>query len=154
MKAKKLFPDLSMKRLWNRLKGIEDKVDEQDEKTPFSFAIDENGNYGYIKEGADSVTPFKYIKTGTHTGNKGTSYTINIDEPFNFFALYDYGVGGSKYPAVLFHYNTNTICGVQTTAGATDTGSLTVYHNSVTFTLGGYNSSSGSVTSTYIYGLL
>ena len=25
---------------------------------PFSLGIDENGNYGYIKEGADTVTPF------------------------------------------------------------------------------------------------
>ena len=26
---------------------------------PFAFGIDENGNYGYYKEGADTVTPFK-----------------------------------------------------------------------------------------------
>lgn len=25
---------------------------------PFDLAIDSNGNYGYIKRGADSVTPF------------------------------------------------------------------------------------------------
>lgn len=25
---------------------------------PFKLGIDENGNYGYIKVGADSVTPF------------------------------------------------------------------------------------------------
>lgn len=29
------------------------------EHVPFPFGIDENGNYGYIKAGADSVTPFK-----------------------------------------------------------------------------------------------
>ena len=29
------------------------------EKIPFEFGIDENGNYGYIKAGADTVTPFK-----------------------------------------------------------------------------------------------
>ena len=28
---------------------------------PFSFGIDKNGNYGYIKAGADSVIPFKRI---------------------------------------------------------------------------------------------
>lgn len=34
---------------------------------PFSFGVDENGNYGYIKVGADSVTPFKTVskKVGT-----------------------------------------------------------------------------------------
>ena len=29
------------------------------EKLPFKFGIDENGNYGYYKAGADTVTPFK-----------------------------------------------------------------------------------------------
>ena len=28
-------------------------------KVPFAFGVDENGNYGYYKEGADTVTPFK-----------------------------------------------------------------------------------------------
>ena len=28
---------------------------------PFNFGIDENGNYGYIKVGADSVTPFSNV---------------------------------------------------------------------------------------------
>ena len=32
MKAKKLFPDLSIKRLWDKIKGIEDKVNEQNKK--------------------------------------------------------------------------------------------------------------------------
>lgn len=27
-------------------------------RAPFKFGIDENGNYGYIKDGADTVTPF------------------------------------------------------------------------------------------------
>lgn len=26
---------------------------------PFKFGVDENGNYGFIKDGADTVTPFK-----------------------------------------------------------------------------------------------
>ena len=29
------------------------------EDVPFKFGIDENGNYGYIKDGADTVIPFK-----------------------------------------------------------------------------------------------
>ena len=32
--------------------------EEINEKMPFRFGIDENGNYGYIKDGADTVTPF------------------------------------------------------------------------------------------------
>lgn len=29
--------------------------------SPFKFGIDENGNYGYYKDGADTVTPFKVM---------------------------------------------------------------------------------------------
>ena len=29
---------------------------------PFSFGVDEQGRYGYIKEGADTVTPFKTLQ--------------------------------------------------------------------------------------------
>ena len=32
---------------------------------PFNFGIDENGNYGYIKVGADSVTPFSKVSLVT-----------------------------------------------------------------------------------------
>ena len=54
------------------------------------FGVDENGNYGYIKAGADSVTPFKsgaeysnaiMISTHYHYSNNTTitdiTYTIN-----------------------------------------------------------------------------
>ncbi len=37
---------------------------------PFSFGIDANGNYGYIKEGADSVIPFKSL-SGLKCWNPG-----------------------------------------------------------------------------------
>ena len=33
-------------------------------KLPFELGIDENGNYGYIKVGADTVTPFKSDSNG------------------------------------------------------------------------------------------
>ena len=39
------------------------------DKLPFKFGIDENGNYGYIKVGADTVTPFK-------SGSNGLAYRI------------------------------------------------------------------------------
>lgn len=45
--------------------AIDKKTDKED--TPFKFGIDANGNYGYIKDGADTVTPFKTVakKVGT-----------------------------------------------------------------------------------------
>ena len=48
MKAKKLFPDLSIKRLWNKLKGIEDKVNEQSQNldNKFSWKFISGGNGG------------------------------------------------------------------------------------------------------------
>lgn len=47
---------------------------------PFKFGVDENGNYGFIKDGADTVTPFKqnhiYMDTikfcGTASNIKGS----------------------------------------------------------------------------------
>ena len=38
---------------------VQQAIDKIDEKIPFKFGIDSNGNYGYVKEGADSVIPFK-----------------------------------------------------------------------------------------------
>lgn len=49
-------------------------------KVPFSFGIDKNGNYGYIKEGADSVTPFKTLK------NVGTITCTYIPATFDLTA--------------------------------------------------------------------
>ena len=46
---------------------------------PFNFGIDENGNYGYIKVGADSVTPFSKVSLvpiySTGIGNRYVSGT-------------------------------------------------------------------------------
>ena len=38
---------------------IKEKIDELNSNLPFKLGIDENGNYGYIKDGADTVIPFK-----------------------------------------------------------------------------------------------
>lgn len=40
-------------------KKLDETINKLENKTPFPFGIDENGNYGYIKAGADTVTPFK-----------------------------------------------------------------------------------------------
>lgn len=42
------------------------------------FGVDENGNYGYIKIGADTVTPFKQIQTFHFiTGDYEYSYSVD-----------------------------------------------------------------------------
>lgn len=43
-----------------------------------TFGIDENGNYGYIKEGADTVTPFKSGSAALVWSVYGLSGGINI----------------------------------------------------------------------------
>ena len=49
-------------------------------KVPFSFGVDANGRYGYIKAGADSVTPFKSLK------NVGTIICTYIPSSFDLSA--------------------------------------------------------------------
>lgn len=52
---------------------------------PFSFGIDSNGNYGYYKVGADTVTPFKSalnIPWGGDVQNRG-SLNSNISSSFH-----------------------------------------------------------------------
>ena len=41
------------------------QFDEQNKNIPFKFGIDASGNYGYIKDGADTVTPFKDLVRDT-----------------------------------------------------------------------------------------
>ena len=38
---------------------LSNDIDAVNQKVPFAFGVDENGNYGYYKDGADTVTPFK-----------------------------------------------------------------------------------------------
>ena len=65
------------------------------------FGIDSNGNYGYIKAGADSVTPFssnkRYSYSWTSSNNEQKTLTLEI-EP-KYIAL---TVGGIKTNAVLY----------------------------------------------------
>ena len=43
----------------NNIDNINNNITTLNNKIPFSFGVDANGNYGYIKDGADTVTPFK-----------------------------------------------------------------------------------------------
>lgn len=61
MKAKKLFPDLSFKRLWNKIKELEKKIEEGVTKP------DNNSYY-------DDVTETLYIQGGT------SNYTYDSEE--------------------------------------------------------------------------
>ena len=45
---------------------------EQNLNVPFKFGVDSSGNYGYIKAGADTVTPFL-----TRTGNATASHVLS-----------------------------------------------------------------------------
>lgn len=66
MKAKKLFPDLSFKRLWDKIKDLEDKVGEgssnsgdtayYDEETGTLYINSTSGAYSY-----DSSTKTLYL---------------------------------------------------------------------------------------------
>lgn len=55
--------------------------------TDIQFGVDENGNYGYIKEGADTVTPFKQ---GAECIYIGTSTSVQRTETVNLSRYTDY----------------------------------------------------------------
>jgi len=61
---------------------------------PFKFGIDENGNYGYYKDGADTVTPFKTV---VNLGSGTTFNVSNITGYKNFTADNFYVVCTSYY---------------------------------------------------------
>lgn len=63
---------------------------------PFQLGIDENGNYGYIKEGADSVTPFNQMVKGTSTA-AGYSVATKVILGFKPRAVFAYCQSGNGY---------------------------------------------------------
>ena len=72
-------PSRNIKSLFGTAKqllvNLDKSVTVNNKKVPFSFGIDQSGNYGYIKDGADTVIPFKSqsdIDNAYKTGyNKG-----------------------------------------------------------------------------------
>lgn len=56
----------------NYLKNLNTNVQEKFDTIPFEFGIDENGNYGYKKVGADTVIPFKTVGTRNVITENGT----------------------------------------------------------------------------------
>lgn len=67
------------------------QIDGVEEKVPFSLAIDEDGNYGYVKVGADSVTPFsrglvfEKIRVGQNLSSSGSSETRYLSSAYVWF---------------------------------------------------------------------
>lgn len=60
---------------------------------PFSFGVDENGNYGYIKAGADSVTPFRLGKVELLSVlTAGTGATSPYELSYQFIKNYSQAV--------------------------------------------------------------
>ena len=49
------------KKVEAALEEVNGRVEDLSANLPFAFGVDDAGNYGYIKEGADSVTPFKSL---------------------------------------------------------------------------------------------
>ena len=61
---------------------LQQKKQAQSANLPFAFGIDNAGNYGYIKEGADTVTPFKHkLKiTSIYSGRSDYARTIDVTQ--------------------------------------------------------------------------
>lgn len=87
--------------------GIPDGVWHRVAHSPFDFAIDANGNYGYIKVGADTVTPFKRVEYGNTSFKVDTDVKITLGfKPKVLFI-----VKQGNYPEVAFYdesISTNT----------------------------------------------
>lgn len=78
-------------RLKECLDELADEIDKEisekfDEKLPFSLGIDEDGNYGYRKEGADTVIPFRSFTRNkilnriySSNANSSSAFTKEVD---------------------------------------------------------------------------
>lgn len=60
------------------VEGVRTDLESVERKVPFSFGVDEQGNYGYYKEGADTVTPFSSGTGGKHFEQFFTTETITL----------------------------------------------------------------------------
>lgn len=113
MRAKKLFPAASFKRLWNKINKIENEVDNKIENgvdnkinkmLPFKLGVDKDGNYGYIKVGADSVTPFNSSKMVQGTSSMvGYGQWTKVTLGFKPKAVMAYCQSGGGYLITWFY---------------------------------------------------
>lgn len=87
---------------------------------PFRFGIDANGNYGYYKDGADTVTPFKTginskiidqrIVGGSIESEKMYSRNITINDDYQYVDIVLVAFSGGT-----LSYNKNAVISVNTT---------------------------------------
>lgn len=69
-------------------------------KAPFAFGINDDGQYGYIKTGADTVTPFNhlvaigFIDAAYHTGTNPNGNALLLDSDFSLLRSIDSGSSG------------------------------------------------------------
>lgn len=123
-------------------------------KVPFSFGIDANGNYGYVKAGADTVTPFLNIVNASNLpGNRN-------EETFEPGVLTRYLIPQGNYKAFLtedmslngrfIYYKDNTTTNKSTLIISNNDYSVVVPQN---FYLAYFESSSGG-PNRIIHGIL
>lgn len=59
-------------------------INNINKKLPFQLGVDANGNYGYVKDGADTVTPFsKYPELITSAYTTAASYTYTFTKDYS-----------------------------------------------------------------------
>lgn len=63
----------------NALNAKADKSLLYDDDVHFQFGVDSNGNYGYIKDGENTVTPFKTVGTRSGAITSNGIYTAKTD---------------------------------------------------------------------------
>lgn len=63
----------------NALNAKADKSLLYDDDVHFQFGVDSNGNYGYIKDGENTVTPFKTVGTRSGAITSNGTYTAKTD---------------------------------------------------------------------------
>ena len=94
---------------------------------PFKFGVDSSGNYGYIKAGADSVTPFR-------TGNATTAQVLS-----------GYTFANSTYPNLTGTMVNNGGTSIAATYSLDSTNSIVV----ATIPTNGYYNTSSKLYATY-----
>ena len=82
--------------------GIDNLREDLNNLLPFKLGIDANGNYGYYKDGADTVTPFSQMAKGTSTYS-GYSKATKVTLGWKPRAVMAYCVSGGGYVISWFY---------------------------------------------------
>ena len=102
---------------------LQQKKQAQSANLPFAFGIDNAGNYGYIKEGADTVTPFKslfgvkYWNSGNIILSEQQSTSRSFAKPEGVTELVIIYMVSSPYSGPAISYTKNCINNEKTILG-------------------------------------